>query len=307
MENINFTAIDFETANSKRSSICEIGIAVVTNSVVTEQRSWLVQPDENKYDSFNVHLHGIHLEITQNAPTFSEVWEEVKPYLEGKTVVSHNTSFDMYALRDALTLNQIPFPSFRFFCSLRLARYVFKGMSSYSLPSLCNTLEIPFDETHRAEADAKGCAELFMKCLEKAEVQSIEELEEKFNFNCGQFFGEQFVPQFSKDSHKPSILSKITAHPEKEDVGNYFYGKKVCFTGTFLYANRVELLQTISDIGGIPSNSVTKDTNVLVVGTQDPSRVVHSGKSGKEKKAFDMLDDGGDIEILTETEFLEFL
>lgn len=34
MENLNFVAIDLETATSRRSSICEIGIAVVENSTV---------------------------------------------------------------------------------------------------------------------------------------------------------------------------------------------------------------------------------------------------------------------------------
>lgn len=39
MENLNFVAIDFETATSQRSSICEIGITVIKDSVIVESKS----------------------------------------------------------------------------------------------------------------------------------------------------------------------------------------------------------------------------------------------------------------------------
>lgn len=41
---INFIAIDFETANSKRTSICEVSICVVYNGEVAENCSWIVCP-----------------------------------------------------------------------------------------------------------------------------------------------------------------------------------------------------------------------------------------------------------------------
>ena len=50
-------------------------------------------------------------------------------------------------------------------------------------------------------------------------------------------------------------------------------------------------------------NSVTKDTNVLVVGQQDYRIVGEDGMSSKQKKALKLLEKGYDIEILSETEF----
>mgnify|MGYP002271330952 CR=1 FL=1 len=41
MENLDFVAIDLETATSHRNSICEIGIAIVKNSKIIESKSWL--------------------------------------------------------------------------------------------------------------------------------------------------------------------------------------------------------------------------------------------------------------------------
>ena len=64
------------------------------------------------------------------------------------------------------------------------------------------------------------------------------------------------------------------------------------------------MLQKIKDIGGIPADSVTKKTEVLVVGQQDYRAVGDSGMSSKQKKAFQLLEKGQDIEILSEAEFL---
>lgn len=67
---INFIAIDFETATSKRASICEVGICVVRQGEIVETRSWLLRPEYNYYQYWNIKVHGIRLQETENAPDF---------------------------------------------------------------------------------------------------------------------------------------------------------------------------------------------------------------------------------------------
>lgn len=309
MQNLNFVAIDLETANAKRSSICEIGISVVRNSKIIETKSWLVRPEGNKYDSRNIAVHGIHPEDTVAAPSFAEVWQEVVPYLQGNIVVAHNTSFDMYAIRDVLTESNIAFPTFRYYCSLRIARYTFHDTYSYSLPILCAAMGINFPHHHRAGGDAEGCAKVFIRSLELAGVGSIDELQEKYKFHCGEFRPGTFVAQLSNNqgkSHKLD-LSSIVGDPALIDEGNYFYNKVVCFTGKCQYGTRPEMLQRVADIGGIPANSVTTKTEVLVVGQQDYRVVGSDGISGKQKKAMELRDKGQDIEVLSEIEFMSMI
>lgn len=43
-DEINFIAIDLETATSDRSSICQIGITEVVHGIPQKPKSWLVQP-----------------------------------------------------------------------------------------------------------------------------------------------------------------------------------------------------------------------------------------------------------------------
>lgn len=302
----NFVALDLETATSYRGSICQIGITEVMDGVPQQPRSWLVRPEGNEYDEWNIWVHGITPKDTRNSPSFKKVWEEVAPHLENQTVVAHNTSFDMYALRNAMDDYKIEYPTFDFYCTLRIARYIVKGCYSYSLNVLAEQLGIDFGTHHRADSDSLGCALVLMKCLEK-DGSTIADLEEKYNFHCGRFAPGVFVPQLSKSNSggHSDILKRLEAHPELVDEGNYFFGKTVCFTGTCQFGTRKDMLQKVMDVGGIPVNSVTATTEVLVVGQQDYRVVGDAGLSSKQKKAMQMLEKGQSIEVLSEAEFLE--
>lgn len=305
---VNFVALDLETATSYRGSICQIGITEVVDGVPQNPKSWLVQPEGNYYDGFNIEIHGITPDDTKDSPSFPEVWKEVLPYLEDKIVVAHNTSFDMYALRDAFDDYQIDYPTFDYFCTLRIARYIVKGCYSYSLNVVLEHLGISFEGHHKADNDSLGCAKLLLKCLE-IDGSSLEELEEKHCFHRGKFAPNTFVAhlstkKYSSSKKQSNPLDKLVDHPELIDEGNYFYGKSVCFTGTCQYGFRQELLQKVKDVGGIPTNSVTAKTDILVVGQQDYRVVDDSGMSTKQKKAMQLLDSGKEIEILSESEFL---
>ena len=61
-------------------------------------------------------------------------------------------------------------------------------------------------------------------------------------------------------------------------------------------------------VGGIPELSVTKRTNVLVIGDINPA-VLAPGMviTGKAAKAFALQDKGQEIEVMTEDDFLRSL
>lgn len=303
----NFVAIDLETANSARSSVCQIGLTEVVDGIPQKPKSWLVRPDGNKYDPMNIYIHGILPEDTKNSPSFPEVWAEVLPYLQNKIVIAHNTSFDMYALKDAFDKYNIPYPTFDYFCSLRIARYIIKGCYSYSLDIVLDYLHIGMGAHHRADSDSLGCAVLLLACL-KHEGVSLEELESKYLFHRGKFAPNTFIPQLSnKKANKTrckDFIKQLDLDETKFDEGNYFYNKVVCFTGTCKYGIRKDLWRMVAEVGGFPEDSVTKETDVLVVGQQDYRVVGEEGLSGKQKKALAMLEKGYDIEILSETEFI---
>ena len=305
---MNFVAFDIETATANRSSICQIGITEVIDGVPQEPKSWLIQPEGNLYDSMNIWIHGITPEDTKDSPSFPEVWNEVYQYLKGKIVVAHNTSFDMYALRDAFNNYNMEYPTFDYFCTLRIARYIIKGCYSYSLNVVLDYMNIQFEGHHRADCDSLGCAKLLLKCLE-IDGSTLENLENKYAFHRGKFDKDLFIPHLALDKYDPDssykrFIKNIQVDDSTADPSNYFYGKTVCFTGTCQYGVRKELLLKVAQVGGIPTDSVTAKTDILVVGQQDYRVGGDDGMSNKQEKAYKMLKAGKDIEILSETEFL---
>ena len=70
---------------------------------------------------------------------------------------------------------------------------------------------------------------------------------------------------------------------------------------------RVELLKIVADIGGIPSDNIKKTTDFLVVGQQDFRIVGDDGMSSKQEKAVKWIEQGCNITILSEAEFMQMI
>ena len=73
----SFVALDLETATSYRGSICQIGITEVVDGVPQKPRSWLVQPEGNEYDEWNIWIHGITPKDFWNNKNLTENFELV--------------------------------------------------------------------------------------------------------------------------------------------------------------------------------------------------------------------------------------
>lgn len=164
---LNFIAIDFETATGYRHSICEVGLCIVVHGEIIETRSWLVRPPDNFYWDSNIRIHGIHPADTADAPDFSEVWDEIeRTYLDHfDTFVAHNATFDRSCLHAAARHYNLHLPHLTWHCTLRLARRVYT-FSHNNLGALCTYLNIPLDNHHRAGDDARACAHLYLREIE---------------------------------------------------------------------------------------------------------------------------------------------
>jgi DNA polymerase III subunit epsilon len=57
---LSFAALDVETPNSSRGSVCSIGVAIVRDGELVAQHSWLCQPPSTGFDTMNMSIHGIH-------------------------------------------------------------------------------------------------------------------------------------------------------------------------------------------------------------------------------------------------------
>ena len=151
-----FTAIDFETAQPARSSICQIGLVRVEKGQVVEQMSLLVQPPENTYSYWNTNVHGLTESDTMDAPFFDAVWPQISGYIEGRTLVAHNGAFDFSCLSKTLEFYGMAEPSYEPQCTYKIYKK--------KLNVLCDEHAIPLDH-HDALSDARACAELYLRHL----------------------------------------------------------------------------------------------------------------------------------------------
>jgi DNA polymerase III subunit epsilon len=137
---MNFIAIDFETANFKRQSVCSVGLAIVENFKVVKTVNKLIKPTPNYYERINMSIHGIRPEMTENVLAFDELWPEIKPYLENNHIVAHNASFDFSALRYVLDSYEIEYPRLNYYCSMQISKKIYPGLVNYQLPTVCKQI-----------------------------------------------------------------------------------------------------------------------------------------------------------------------
>ena len=71
----DFAAIDFETANGKRTSVCSVGVVVVRGGEMTDSFYSLIRPRPNFYSRFTTAIHGLTYDDTAEAPDFAAVWQ----------------------------------------------------------------------------------------------------------------------------------------------------------------------------------------------------------------------------------------
>lgn len=185
---MNFTVIDFETANSKRASACALGIVRVENGVIIEQDAWLIKPDDMRFDGMNIAIHGIRPEQVVNEPEFNELFNKIfKEKLENQLVVAHNASFDMSVLRKSLELYGIEFPTFDYLCTVKVAQKTWVDLHNHKLDTMSRFLNFDFKH-HDALDDCLACANVLIKACEKENVTSPLALADKLKLQVGKVY-----------------------------------------------------------------------------------------------------------------------
>lgn len=161
---LDFTAIDFETANEQRASACAVGVVRVRGGQIVEAYETLLRPRELRVDWRNYQVHGIALEQLRDAPTLAEVWPELLPYLHEQAVVAHNSAFDVSVLEYGCRDFGVPIPTFHSLCSVKLAKAVWPQLGSHRLNVLADYFNLELDH-HDALSDARACAEITVRAF----------------------------------------------------------------------------------------------------------------------------------------------
>ncbi|MGD6980893.1 MULTISPECIES: exonuclease domain-containing protein [Citricoccus] len=291
LENLNFTAIDFETANSNRASVCSVGLVKVRAGQIVESMHQLVCPPEHfsDFSPRNVEIHGITPELVANTPTWDRVYGLVRAFAGEDDWVAHNAPFDRSVMQESSSIYDLDWPEGYWFDTLRASRELLT-LSTYSLPFVASHLGIEEAHHHHAEQDALQAARIAIELARRAGAPTLESLREAL--------ASSTLPG-RQERTAPGDFSSLEGISPLQ-------GEVVVFTGKLQTVTRKEAQSLVVSLGGSAKGSITKDTTLVVTGDFDPRTFRPGAKlTDKLEKAQRMAEAGIPIEILTEVDFLE--
>lgn len=326
---IEFTAIDFETANGFRGSPCSVGLSKVRDGKVVEEASWLMRPPEgfDRFDPRNVQIHGITADMVADKPRFGDVFPEMAGFIGGDLVVAHNAAFDLGVIRSALEVSELAGPAYDYACTVILARRSY-SLVSYSLPFVAEAAGVPLRNHHDAVEDARACAGIMIDIAGRRQASSVAELLLGLKLSASRL--QEYAPGRDGVS-KPTLAARErqelqaggpvphtawTYWPQEganppanadADRTHPLYGQTVVFTGN-LGIERQQAKSRAAALGAQPASSVTRKTTVLVVGDGFVAADLKRGRiTAKAQKVLQLHGRGQQIEVLSEGEFLQML
>ena len=285
---LTFNAIDVETANSDRASICQIGIVHVVDGNIVETWQTLVNP-EDWFDPLNVRIHGISEESVQSSPTLPEIRAELRRRLRGSILLSH-TAFDRVAFERAMNKYDLEQLRVIWLDSSRIVRKTWSkyAQRGYRLKNVTWDLGIKFKH-HDALEDARAAAEITIRACNETGVGI-----------------NQWISRVAKPIRRKTITNEVEHEQITTNTDGHLYGETLAFTGS-LSIPRAAASKLALNAGCEVNNSVSLSCTLLVVGFQNRSRLNGYDKSSKHRKAEELVAQGHSVQIISESDFFELV
>ena len=324
---LDFTSIDFETANGFRGSACSVGLSKVRDGKIVEEVSWLMRPPAgfDHFDARNTMIHHITADMVADAPRFGELFVPMANFIGDDILVAHNAAFDLGVIRSALEVSELSGPAYDYACTVKLARKTYE-LSSYSLPFVAEEAGSPMVNHHDALADAHACAAIMVDIARRQEADTVALAAGKLKVKLG--FAQAYAPgdELSKATRDAQGWAargnNVPVQPDwavwpqegndpapnlEADPAHPLYGETVVFTGN-LGISRQVAKDGAAERGATTASRVTKATTVLVVGDGFvPEDLANGRLTGKAKRVLRLQEAGQRVAILAEGEFLQLI
>ncbi|WP_423265251.1 BRCT domain-containing protein [Frondihabitans sp. 4ASC-45] len=285
---LSFAAVDFETANNRRGSVCAIGVAIVVDGEVVATHHHLVRPTESMRSFTNTHIHGIRESDVRLAPEWPAIRDLITPEIRGLPIAGYS-AFDKsawHATNDAYRLVD----EFEYVDVLGVARRRLT-LGDHKLSTVSKHLGLGAFEYHNPEADAVMAARVVIALAQLAGVSTLAALQ---------------TPQ--RTSRRTSTYPKPSPLPQPSASANPrhpLFGEVVCFTGELKTMTKTEAQNLAAEHGAIVGANVTKKTTLVVAGDFDPATLRDGAAiSTKLQRAIDLAASGQALRIIDERDFL---
>ncbi len=160
-----FIVFDVETPNHFNNRMSAIGISVIENGEIAEEKYYLVNP-ECEFDAFNIELTGITPEMVEDKMTFGELWGEIEPLFSSGLLMAHNAQFDMSVLGKCLRAYGINWKQkVDYACTCTMGKRLMPDFPNHKLDTMCYLLGFDLDH-HNAGSDARAAALIMCEYLD---------------------------------------------------------------------------------------------------------------------------------------------
>ncbi|HUD30766.1 MAG TPA: exonuclease domain-containing protein [Novosphingobium sp.] len=262
----DFVVIDVETACSRVSSICQVGIVGFRQGRETFAYETLVDP-RDEFSPFNIGIHGITPGHVAGQPSFGDLHAAIDGHLSGRITVAHSW-FDKGALAAACRVSERPMIETQWLDSVRVAKQAWPQLPSHRLNVLARFLGIEHRH-HDALSDARAAGMVIVRAIEHTGID------------------------LQSWMAKPSRASAKAPLPAPTGP---LVGERVALLGE---PRDGPLARFVAQAGGRVVNAVGMTTTMLVVATKQPyGRWVDA--SPPHRKASELRAAGRPIAIVTE-------
>lgn len=157
-----FVALDFETANGYRNSVCAMGLVLIVNWKIKNSFFSYINPQTNYWDSNCYRVHGIRQTDVLDSPTYEELWSSVDKIIGTSPIICHNKAFEKSCI-DKCSMEFGTNCNYNYIDTLQIARNFYPNFPNHKLNTVCERLDIDLKHHHNALEDAMACAKIFLK------------------------------------------------------------------------------------------------------------------------------------------------
>jgi DNA polymerase-3 subunit epsilon len=303
---LDFVAIDFETANADKASVCQVGVVKVLGGEMTSVQSWYVRPPTGltSFDPENIGIHGIKpKDVLKEGIEWAESVERLEELRAGLPLIAHNAAFDRGVFEAACRMTGVETPSWRWEDTLKISRE-YLDLPNHRLPTVAEHLRLPRFMHHDAAADAQACALVAVGIARLVDATHVDDLWPAPRVSTGRGPSARWFDKASK-----AKVSELPQPSPDADPEHPLHGQMVAITGDVPGMTRWELFEAVAAAGGTPQKSVTLKTTLLVAADHADLTEGYDPASGsaKEKKAHEYQQRGKPIRFIGRLEFEECL
>ena len=181
-----YVVFDLETTGlypNSGDTMIEIGAVKISNGKIIDRFDELINPGKELNEEI-IKITGINNEMLKGKRKEEEVLKDFMKWVGKLPMVAHNAKFDISFVDMAFTKYNLGTLNNVVIDTLGLSRYLESKERYHNLATLVKRYNIPWNEDkhHRADYDSEGTALIFLKMLQKLELNNFKTLKDLYKY-----------------------------------------------------------------------------------------------------------------------------